>query len=104
MSFSKNLVVVACFTLALLIASSYGGELAGAVAPSHAGGIPAQCFERTAIMCRSDHTMCLTICLEKDGPYIGGYCSKSARSCYCSKRCIMAPAPGGAAGPGPAAA
>ncbi|PUZ45207.1 hypothetical protein GQ55_8G203800 [Panicum hallii var. hallii] len=103
MSFIKNLVVVACFTLALLIASSYGGELAGAVAPSH-GGIPAQCFERTAIMCRSDHTMCLTICLEKDGPYIGGYCSKSARSCYCSKRCIMAPAPGGAAGPGPAAA
>ena len=73
-----------------------------------AGGIPGQCFERTAIKCRSDHTMCLTICLEKkdDEPYISGYCSKSTRSCYCSKRCIIsAQAPGGAAaGLGPAAA
>ena len=51
--------------------------------------------------------MCLTICLEKDDePYISGYCSKSTRSCYCSKRCIIsAQAPGGAAaGLGPAAA
>ena len=72
-----------------------------------AGGIPGQCFERTAIKCRSDDdTMCLTICLEKeDGPYIGGYCSNSTRSCYCNKRCIIsAQAPGGAAGPGPVAA
>ena len=73
-----------------------------------AGGIPGQCFERTVIKCRSDDdTMCLTICLEKeDGPYIGGYCSNSTRSCYCNKRCIIsAQAPGGAAaGLGPAAA
>ena len=73
-----------------------------------AGGIPGQCFERTAIKCRSDDdTMCLAICLEKeDGPYIGGYCSNSTRSCYCNKRCIIsAQAPGGAAaGLGPAAA
>jgi len=40
MSFSKNLVV-ACFTLALLIASSCGAEFAGAVAPSH-GELPGE--------------------------------------------------------------
>ncbi|RCV38540.1 hypothetical protein SETIT_8G151000v2 [Setaria italica] len=101
MSFNKNLVV-AGFTLALLVASSYG-DFPGAMASSYGGMAGNYCYERTETECTSDET-CRTICLEKGDSYVGGYCSKVASSsCICIKKCA-AQFPHGAAGLGPASA
>ncbi|PUZ45206.1 hypothetical protein GQ55_8G203700 [Panicum hallii var. hallii] len=100
MSFSKN-TVVACFTLALLNASSYGGEFAGEHRAPVYPKPPCIDWFWTMTTCKSD-TTCLTLCVEKKLPYIGGICAMG--SCYCAMRCSIAPAPDGAARPGPALA
>nr|TKW01181.1 hypothetical protein SEVIR_8G162600v2 [Setaria viridis] len=98
MSFNKNLVV-AGFTMALLVASIYG-DFPGANDPSYGGMAGNYCYECTGTVCTSDAT-CRTTCLRKEDPYVvGGYCFKAASSssCMCIKRCV-ARFPHGAAGP-----
>ncbi|KAJ1277214.1 hypothetical protein BS78_05G278000 [Paspalum vaginatum] len=65
MSFNKN-IMVACFTLALLIASH-----GGAMALCHNGE---DGNDRTGIPCTSD-AMCRSYCLGQGRGYNNGYCS-----------------------------
>lgn len=67
-----------------------------------AGGTIGRCYEWVPMVkCKSNDKMCLNYCLKKDSSYIGGFCSRLFKSCFCSKRsgCAAHHPPGGAAGP-----
>ncbi|KAF8665210.1 hypothetical protein HU200_054106 [Digitaria exilis] len=67
MTFNKN-QVAACFTLALLVASSLGEFSTEAMAPAPYR----RCYEWVPMVkCKSNDKMCLNYCLKKDSSYIG---------------------------------